>query len=365
MRALDWLVVLTGVLGIGCNSNDTDDNTLLNPPAAQGLVARADIVTDATDPTLINAWGLAFNPAGAAWVSANGTGLSEIYDVNGNHVIASVTIPAPAGSTMPSAPTGQVFNGNSGAFLGDAFIFATEGGTIAGWQQSAGANAVTRVDNSANGAVYKGIAIGNATNGQTRLYAANFNAGTVDVYDGSYLPVAGGFTDPQLPAGFAPFNVVVVQGAVLVSYALQNQEKHDDVAGVGNGFIDAYDGNGVLRGRLISGGALNSPWGMTISPSTFLAAPSRLLVGNFGDGLIHYYSLDLNQLSAVSVGTLKTAAGTDMSIDGLWALQFGPGTGGFAADTLYFTAGPVSETHGAFGRLTTTSAVVVTGTVNP
>jgi uncharacterized protein (TIGR03118 family) len=316
-------------------------------------VTRTNIVTDATDPSLINAWGLAFNPMGAAWVSANGTGLSEVYDVNGNHVIPSVTIPAPAGADTPSTPTGQVFNGDPTAFFGDAFIFATEDGTISGWQTADNATAMMRVDNSGAAAVYKGIAIGQATNGATRLYAANFHNGTVDVYDAKYTAASsGGFVDPQLPAGFAPFNVAVIQGDVLVAYALQDDAKTDDVAGPGNGFIDLYDGDGDLLGRLLSGNELNSPWGMTTSPSSFDAAPDRLVIGNFGDGFIHFYTLSIGGTQANFDGTLEDTNGNDMSIDGLWALQFGPDAGNFDPNSLYFTAGPDMESHGEFGRLT-------------
>ena len=335
--------VCLALLVIGCNDNNNHNE-----------VTRTDIVTDATDPSLINAWGLAFNPMGVAWVSANGTGVSEVYDVNGNHLLPPVTIPGPTVPTVdpPSTPTGQVFNGNAAAFLGDAFIFGTEDGTLSGWQPSDSTSAAMRIDNSAGMAVYKGVAIGQAANGNPRLYAANFHNGTVDVYDGTYQPVSAGFVDPQLPAGFAPFNVAVVQGGVLVAYALQDEDMGDDVAGAGNGFVDLYDGDGNLLGRLLSGGELNSPWGMTISPAAFSAAPSSLIIGNFGDGLMHFYSFDSANHQAVLGGTLNDTNDAPMTIDGLWALQFGPGTGNFSSDVLYFTAGPDMETHGVFGSLT-------------
>jgi uncharacterized protein (TIGR03118 family) len=338
MKRYLWLALLV----VGCNNNNDHE------------VTRADIVTDATDPTLINAWGLAFNPMGVAWVSANGTGVSEIYDVNGNHLLPPVTIPGPAVQTPdpPSTPTGQAFNGNANSFLGDAFIFVTEDGTISGWQSSDSADAMMRVDNSAGAAVYKGVAIGSATNGDARLYAANFHNASVDVFDGNYQPVSGGFVDLQLPAGFAPFNVAVVQGGVLVAYALQDADKEDDTAGVGNGFVDMYDGDGNLLGRLLSGGVLNSPWGMTLSPSSFGAAPNALIIGNFGDGLIHFYNFDSANHQATLDGTINDTSDNAIVIDGLWALQFGPGTGNFATDVLYFTAGPDQETHGEFGSLT-------------
>jgi len=342
MKTYVWLTLLAIV---GCSDNNGDH-----------IVTRTDIVTNATDPNLINAWGLAFNPAGTAWVSANGTGVSEVYDVTGAHVIPPVTIPGPLLATDPPAtPSGQAFNGTT-AFLGDTFIFVTEDGTIAGWQSAAGSTATLRVDHSDVNAVYKGVALGQATNGDARLYAANFHGGTVDVFDGSYKLVQGGFVDPQLAAGFAPFNVAVVPGGVLVSYALQDADKHDDVAGAGNGFVDLYDGDGNLLSHLISGGELNSPWGMTISPSNFSAAPNRLLVGNFGDGLIHLYDINNNDQQASLRGTLNTTSSTPIAIDGLWALQFGPGAGSFASNILYFTAGPRMESQGVFGSLTSASS---------
>jgi uncharacterized protein (TIGR03118 family) len=343
MKHYVWLALLVG----GCHQLD------------HNVVARTDIVTDATDPSLINAWGLAFNPMGVAWISANGTGISEVYDIHGNHVIPAITIPTPAtpaASGMPATPTGQVFNGDSTAFMGDAFIFATEDGTISGWQASAGSAARLRIDNSGSSAVYKGVAIGTANNGDARLYAANFHNNSVDVYDTTYRLVPSGFVDPLLPAGFAPFNVAIIQGDVLVSYALQDADKGDDVAGNGNGFVDVYDGDGNLLDRLLSGGQLNSPWGMVLAPSSFDAAPNQLLVGNFGDGLIHFYELsfDSDEHAALLGGILLDETGSAITIDGLWALQFGPGSGGFASSSLYFTAGPDMEMHGGFGALTST-----------
>jgi len=347
MKRLVWLALLI----VGCNNNDNNHT-----------VTRADIATNATDPTLINAWGLAFNPQGAAWISSNGGGVSEVYDANGNHLIPPVTIPGPSIRSVgePATPTGQAFNSNAAAFLGDVFIFVTEDGTITGWQPSDGSDAQMRVDNSPLMAVYKGVALGLATNGDARLYAANFRNGTVDAFDGNFQPVTAGFSDPTLPAGFAPFNVAVLPGGaagvVLVSYALQDETGEDDVAGNGNGFVDMYDGDGNFLGRLISGTSeLNSPWGMTLSPGNFDAAPSELLVGNFGDGLIHIYDLDIDNRSADLQGTINDTNNNPIVIDGLWALEFGPGTGNFPSNVLFFTAGPNEETGGEFGSLTSAS----------
>jgi uncharacterized protein (TIGR03118 family) len=239
---------------------------------------------------------------------------------------------------------------------GDRFVFATEDGTIAGWQPSAGgtSSATIRVDNSGSGAVYKGVAL--ATRGsKTRLFAANFRAGTVDAFDGSYtaLDLPGGFRDKDLPSGFAPFNVVPIQGGILVTYAQQDPDKKDDVDGQGLGYVDLFDFDGELIVRLISQGALNAPWGIAASTTNFGDVPFRMYVGNFGDGTIQVYRMEnVNQLaSLVHEGQLADDSGKPLVIDGLWSLAFGPDTGGFSSQSLYFTAGPNDEQNGVFGKL--------------
>jgi uncharacterized protein (TIGR03118 family) len=312
------------------------------------------------DTGLVNAWGLAFNPSGVAWLSANGSGLALAYDAAGNSKIR-VTVPPPPSGQSPSAPTGQVFNGNASAFKGDVFIFATEDGTISGWQPTDTTNAVLRVDNSGNKAVYKGLTI-SSMDGTILLLAADFHNNRVDVFDMNYQPAprSGAFVDPCLPAGYAPFNVLAHRGQILVAYALQDADAHDDVKGAGNGFVDVFDNDGRFKGRLISRGALNSPWGMAFMASTTeITSPraqpkERLLVGNFGDGRIDAYDVSLTgrSMEATFLGPIVDATGTAIVIDGLWSIAFGPGSGGFAATDLFFTAGPSDEKHGLFGRLT-------------
>lgn len=340
---------------------------VLKDPA---IVEQVNIVSDqsdagaATDPDLVNAWGLAFNPKGVAWVSANGKGLAPAYDSNGNSKI-KVTIPPPDGGQPPSAPTGQVFNDVVSNFGGDVFIFATEDGTIAGWQPSAGNTAVIRADNSGGNAVYKGLASGMLA-GQPRLFAADFHNKKIDVLDRYYKAVTDhhGFSDCQLPKGFAPFNVMVRDDLLFVTYALQDEAAKDDVKGAGNGYVDVFDLEGRLLDRLISQGVLNSPWGMAfVSGSSAPCKASspctkgetfKLLVGNFGDGHINVFTVARQGLDvkATSVGPLIDAmTGQALVIDGLWALVFGPGAAGFAAQDLFFTAGPTDEQHGLFGKL--------------
>src|SRR4029079_12504141 len=235
--------------------------------AIEGTVTQENIVSDqagmaaATDPVLKNAWGLAFNPAGPAWVSAAESGKSQVYDDAGN-ILLSVTIPPPASGMPPSAPTGQVFHRQaSSAFMGDLFIFATEDGTIAGWQKSNGVTAVLRADNSGSTAIYKGVTIASplTAQGRVQLYATDFHNGKIDVWDDQYMPVTslGNFTDPDLPAGFAPFNVYGLRPLALVTYAKTSDDAVDDVKGPGNGFLAVYSAEGFFLQRLISGGQLN------------------------------------------------------------------------------------------------------------
>src|SRR5512140_1465449 len=221
-----------------------------------------------TDPDLVNPWGIAFSGTSPIWISDNHTGLATIYNGAGVKQGLVVTIPPPSGGTPPASPTGQVFNGGSG-FSGDRFVFSTEDGTIAGWQGALGTNAALRVDNSGSGAVYKGLALG-TYGGNSYLYAANFNAGTIDVFDSSYnaATLGGSFLDPSLPAGYAPFNVQNFGGDLYVTYAVQDPAHHDDVPGAGHGFVDVFDTNGNLTRRLASNGALNSPCGLAIAPWT-------------------------------------------------------------------------------------------------
>jgi uncharacterized protein (TIGR03118 family) len=304
-----------------------------------------------TDANLVNAWGLAINPDAQGgplfWVSAADKGVSVVIDAAGHPQSLVVTIP-PATVGDTGAPTGQVFN-PSADFKADKFIFATEDGLITGWQT--GTVAVIRVNNSAltTPASYKGLAL--VMNGTTAtLAAANFHAGKVDVFDANYAAAVPTtlFTDATMPAGFAPFNIAELGGKVYVTYAKQDADKADDVKGAGNGYVSVFNVDGSFSKRLISQGALNSPWGIALAPSDWGALSSALLVGNFGDGLIHAYDAATGE----ALGELTKSAGTPLAIDGLWALEFGPNTA--SADLsaqLFFTAGPAMETHGQFGKI--------------
>ena len=293
-----------------------------------------------TDPNLVNAWGLAVNPASTApifWISDNGTDQASLESADG--------VPQSLVVSVPNSPSGQVFMADP-SFDGDAFILDTEGGQFYGWQKSAGTDAVKRVDDSDEGAVYKGLAV--LDDGAcVMLLATDFHNGKVTEYGAGYAEVDNpGFVDPSLPAGYAPFNVAVLDHEVYVTYALQDADAHDDVAGPGNGFVDVFAPNGVFERRLISGGALNSPWGLALAPASFGKQAGMLLVGNFGDGAINIY----NPETGAWRGQLRNPDATPLLIDGLWSIMPGSKAAG-DDDELYFTAGPDGEMHGLFGVL--------------
>jgi uncharacterized protein (TIGR03118 family) len=300
------------------------------------------------DANLANPWGIAFGPTTPIWIADNHTGMSTVYNGAGQPFPAmspiQVTIPPPGGGTSPAAPTGIVFT-NTG-FGGSHFLFATEDGTIAAW--TSGSSAALEVDKSASGAVYKGLArVG------TTLYAANFNSGNIDVFDTTFAPitVSGGFVDPTIPSGFAPFDIQNINGLLYVTYAKQDAMKHDDAAGPGNGFVDIFDANGALQQRLISNGPLNSPWGLALAPAGFGPFGGDLLVGNFGDGKINAFDPNNGNF----LGILTDANGDPIVNTGLWGLAFGNGSQGANTNALYFTAGipgpDMVEDHGLFGDI--------------
>jgi uncharacterized protein (TIGR03118 family) len=334
-----------------------------------------------TDPVLQNAWGVAFTPgASPFWIADNATGCSTLYNGSGvpqpQPTPLLVKLPLPGGSVpatackhadpknppkpTPAAPTGLVWNPTTTFLVPKTtspatFIWDTEDGTIAAWTGGLTPpdQAVLAADNSP-GAVYKGLVFGTNVHG-VFLFATNFRAGTIDVFapNGSagFRPatsseIDGAFTDPNIPAGFAPFGIQNINGDLFVTYALQDAAKHDDVAGRGNGFVDIFDTDGHLLQRFASRGALNSPWGVARASFAFGGFSGDILVGNFGDGKINAFDSDGNFLD-----TLKDGKGKSVVIDGLWTLTLGGGRNS-SSDTLYFTAGPNGETDGLFGTIT-------------
>ncbi len=351
------------------------------------------VPADHTDPNLVNPWGIVAGPGGPWWINNNGTGTSELSDGSANLStgLPFVTVPPPAGSPpgTVSAPTGIVFQNtqahpndfvvqagkNSGPSI---FIFATEDGTISGWNPKVATNgsspstqATLAVDDSASGAVFKGLALMNIPTGTLLpagqyLFATDFRNDKVDVFNSKFQQVTlptGAFQDPTIPTGYAPFGIQVLNGNLYVTYAQQDAAKHDDVAGVGHGFVDVFSPAGFFIQRIGGTGLqpeLNSPWGMAMAPSNFGKFSNDLLVGNFGDSHISAF----DPVTGAFVGQLSDAQGHPLTFlggfqgtdgKGLWGLAFGNGNGSGSTNTLYFTSGINDESDGLFGSISASS----------
>jgi uncharacterized protein (TIGR03118 family) len=312
------------------------------------------------DSQLLNAWGLTRGPGTPWWVSDNGAGVSTLYNGIGNKQALVVTLPVPNGVSGPSAPTGVVFNGTDdfkvpGSATATRFIFVTEEGTVIAWN---GSPAIV-VNNSNKEAIYKGCTIAEF-NGKHYLYVANFHSGDVEVYDSTFQRVrlqAGTFVDDDddrgpafngNPGSFAPFNVQAIGTNVYVSYAKQDKNKEDEVAGPGLGDLIVFDPGGRRLARLQRGDWFNAPWGIAMAPGEFGEFSHALLVGMFGSGQIAAF----NPINGAFLGLMKNPNESTLSIDGLWALAFGAGnTNSGPYNTLFFTAGPNDEHDGLFGTL--------------
>jgi uncharacterized protein (TIGR03118 family) len=356
---------------------------LLVPVAAYaqggGFYQQTNLVSDLPnvakfqDTNLVNPWGLSHGPTTPWWVSDNGKGVSTLYNGQGQAFPVGsplvVTIPPPNGSPAgtTAAPTGNVFNGTSDFVVSGSggsgpsrFIFATEDGTISGWNPTADpTHAILAVDRSTAsqggfvGAVYKGLATGSNASGNF-IYATNFRFGTVEMFNASFKLV-GSFTDSKLANTcplpnqcYAPFGIQNIGGNLYVTFALQDAAHHDDMAGPAHGFVDVFDTSGNLIQRLISHGRLNSPWGLAHAPADFGLFSNALLVGNFGNGRINAYDLNSGEF----LGQLRDQSNTPITIDGLWALGFGNDANAGLHNELFFTAGINDEADGLFGKIT-------------
>ena len=337
---------------------------LVSMPAAaqrsQPTILTSDIanISAFTDANLVNPWGIAASAGSPWWVSDNGTGLSTLYDGTGKPQALVVSISQWDG-TPGGNPTGIVFNGTSDFKIGGNathFLFATEDGTIQGW--SSGNSAVISPVNNFPNAVYKGLALDSA-GGANYLYVANFRNASVDVYDGSFAPHsfgAGRFSDNTLPAGYAPFNVQSLgNGQIAVAYAEQDADKHDEVAGIGKGFITVYDTSGNLKFRLQHVIYDNAPWAMVVAPQGFGGFGGDILVGMFGSGAIAIYDP-----TGKFLGILFDPYDLNLGINGLWGLGFGNGGSSGPKTTLYFAAGTFDEAHGTFGSIVALSGPLST-----
>jgi uncharacterized protein (TIGR03118 family) len=323
------------------------------------LVSDVANVAPNTDPRLLNAWGVVVG-RDAVWVNDNHSGLTTAYSPSGKPLSFAIALPNQSGD--PGAPTGLIPNDTGAFVISNAFhhapatfLMATEDGTLLAWNQAiTGTNAVIVADRSGSdlGAVYKGLAVARDAAGAPHIYAANFHAGMVDVFDGQFN-YEGSFTDTNLPPNYAPFNIRVLRGKLFVTFAKQLlPDAEDDEAGPGHGYVDIFDTDGTMLRAFAAQGALDSPWGLAIAPVNFGKFSSALLVGNFGDGRINAFDL----LTGKSLGSLSDRNGNDIVIEGLWALTFDreevPGHEClFETQRLYFTAGPGDETHGLFGFL--------------
>lgn len=315
------------------------------------LVSNTAGVGKTTDSQLSNPWGIAYIAGQDFWIANNNGGTSTLYDQNGNKDTGLiVTIPGaahnPNGSCNPGCPTGLVANGNGIYFGGGQFIFDTEDGIFANWTGASNTASVA-FDNSASGAVYKGLAVLNST----FLLAANFNTGKVDVLDRNFNPtsLSGSFTDPKLPAGFAPHGIHVIGNQVYVAYAMQDAAKHDAQPGAGVGQVDIFDSNGNFVSTFVpAGGKLNAPWGVVAAPSGFGTFADAILVGNFGDGTINAYDT-----TGKFLGQMTDSSNKVLSNPGLWEMAFGGGGSSGDPGTLYLTAGGSNQPNFPAGGTTT------------
>jgi len=297
------------------------------------------------DPNLQNAWGLAASSTSPWWVADNGTSVSTLYNGSGVKQALTVTVGTDSG------PTGTVFNGGSGFVVTNGtqsaparFIFDGEDGVLRGWAPSVDGTHALIGAMGDPGAIFKGLAIAD-----NMLFAADFHNNEVAVFDSTWHLVDR-FTDTGLPTGYAPFGIQAIGGQIFVTFAKQDADAEDEVAGQGLGFVDVFDTAGNLITRVAQHGQLNAPWGLALAPSDFGRFSGDLLVGNFGDGQINAYELQPNG-RYTHRGELRSD-GHVISIDGLWALGFGNGAQAGPTDTLFFTAGPDEETHGLFGKIT-------------
>lgn len=368
MRRVRMTVLLTAI-SAGCliavPSQAARAPVTGQPPGhhRDGIVER-DLVSDipgraeVTDPNLVNPWGRSAAPGGPIWVSDNGSNKATGYA--GARPGQPVRI-VPTVVSIPGqgAPTGQVFNDTNGFRIGTdrkgrtapaRYIFAGENGQIFAWNPEVSPTSAVQTANVRD-AVYKGLALTRNGHGEPRLLAANFHDARIDVFDERFhrIPQRGRFQkfqDSEIPAGFAPFNVAVIGRSVFVTYAKQDAQKHDDVAGPGNGFITEFNSDGRLLRRFARRGVLNSPWGMIVAPADFGKFSRQLLVGNFGDGRINVF----DPRTGRSEGPLTRPDGSPIVIDGLWGLQRGTAVAG-GRDQVWFAAGIQDEAHGLLGTL--------------
>lgn len=344
---------------------------LATSASAQNNYLQTDLASDVpglapvTDASLVNPWGLSRSGTSAWWTANNGTGTSSLYNGNtGAKQALLVTVPNGDGSAEASTPTGTVFSGSTDFQVGPnqpaRFLFATEEGTIAGWNPGANPTvAITKV-NRAGLAVYKGLTLGQIA-GVNYLYAANFYSGKVEVFDTGFNLVDLGknaFRDNRIPCHFAPFNVQAIGDKIFVAYAKQDNEKIDEVAGPAKGYVTVFTTSGEVVMRLQHGSWMNAPWGLVQAPANFGVHSGQILVGQFGSGKIAAFDATTGKFFGYVRGSEGKHCASPLRIEGLWALSFGNGAAAGPLNTLYFTAGIEDEAHGLFGSITVIPAPV-------
>ena len=356
--------IFSFVFLFGCQKNINESgpgnpngnkSTGLSPKEFKDFVVRklvadnTDMGAENVDANLRNGWGLAISSTGQIRVNAEAVGVSGIYTLDGNIVSVPTFIPGSATSDGGvSRPTGHVFNATGDFKLPNGnpalFISASGDGSIAGW--NIGNTAIRMIDNSP-GAAYVGITIA-AYAGNNYLYGANFSQNRIDVYDKNWAPVNLSFTDPDLPAGYSPFNIQTIDGMLYVTYAKKNSQSGVEETGSGKGFINVFNPDGSFVKRFASQGKLNAPWGIVEAPAGFWGSGSQLinmiLVGNFGNGQINVFDENGNSMGALQ------SKGKPIEIDGLWGIAFPPATS-FNKNYLYFAAGPGTKQHGLMGYI--------------
>lgn len=343
-----YVVAITVLIFIGISSTAVDAQDGFK---WKNLVSDIPGVAQRVDSHVVNPWGIVPSPTNTIWIANNGTGTSTLYNTDGIPVPEGnplvVAIPSSSNNTEGANPTGVVFNGGTEFVVSEnatsgpsLFIFVSEDGSISGWSPTVALDhAILAVDHPSREPIYKGAALGTTAAG-ARLYVTNFHAAKVEIYNGNFKRVdtANTFVDANIPRGFAPFGIRNINGLIYVTYAKQDADREDDVAGSGLGFVSVFSADGDFIKRLISRDHLNAPWGLALTPSSFGKFHNALLVGNFGNG--HINAFDPN--SGAFLGRLDQADGTPLAFEGLWGLHF-------IGKNLFFTAGIVDEEHGLFG----------------
>jgi uncharacterized protein (TIGR03118 family) len=337
------------------------------------IISDGSVPATTMDPSFIDPWGV--SGTNTLWIDTNVTGFSYLSSIAGVPGSFKAVVPAASG-TGTGQPTGTVQNTTTGFILSDgtkaSFLFATLDGTISGWNSgtSAGGNhALIAVNNSASNAVYPDLALVANTTGSF-LLVPNFGQGSkVEIYNTSFQPatLAGTFTDPNVPAGYAPYAIKVLGTQVFVTYMLRTTPPfsagagtYQEILGTNTGFVSVFDVNGNFVARVVTGGNLNAPWGVAIAPAGFGIYGGDLLIGNFGDGLITAYSPNSPY---AYLGMVADGTGKAIAYPGLWDIFVSPATAA-NPNAIYFTAGIGGEQHGLFGVIANSTTASSTATFN-